>query len=70
MCRIKFFCNTSTCIDAPASSGFGVTVEVPQNMRAGTGPLNHQGHNEDKNHMDNSGMQLQFSLDKGVTYYN
>ena len=45
-------------------------VEVLQNMGAGTSPLNHQGHNEDKNHKDNSGMQLRFSLDEGVTYYN
>ena len=49
VCRLKFLLLTSTCIGAPASSGFGVMVEV---------------------HMDNSGMQLRFSIDEGVTYYN
>ena len=43
-------------------------VEVPQNT--GTGPLNHHGHNEDKNHKDNSGLRLRFSDDDGVTSYN
>ena len=67
-CRLKFLSLASTCVGVPASSGFGVMVEVPQNT--GTGPLNHHGHNEDKNHKDNSGLRLRFSDDDGVTSYN
>ena len=49
----QVFCLTSTCIGAPASSKFGVMVEAPQNMGAGTGPLNPHRHNDNKNHKNN-----------------
>ena len=67
MCRLKFLRLTSTCIGAPASSGFGVMVEVPP--RTGTGLHNHD-QNENNGHKDNSGLMLQFSTDGGLTYYN
>ena len=67
VCRLKFLRLTSTCIGAPASSGFGVMVEVPP--RTGTGLHNHD-QNENNGHKDNSGLMLQFSTDGGLTYYN
>ena len=72
MCRLKFLRLTSTCVGAPASSGFGVMVEVPPSTGTGTGPGAHNHHepNEDKNLKDNSGLLLRFSYDAGATYDN
>ena len=70
MCRLKFLRLTSTCVGAPASSGFGVMVEAPLSTGTGPGAHNHRQPNKDKNPEDNSGLLLRFSYDAGATYYN
>ena len=72
VCRLKFLRLTSTCIGAPARSGFGLMTEVPPRTGPGTGPGSHNRHthNEDKHHKKNSRLLLRFSYDAGATYSN